>query len=196
MTKVAVLLTQGVADWEYGVLCGLGQGYFGLEIRFVTPVPGEVTSMGGLVARVVDGLDLLEAWAPDALVVIGGTIWERPEAPDVVDVLRAAHQRGAVVAGICGGTLALARAGLLNAVRHTSNDAAFLGTHADSYAGSATYLEQPTAVSDGRVVTAAGTAPVSFAAEVMAALDVPAETVHQLKSMLGGEHRVPRSAAA
>jgi len=196
MTKVAVLLTQGFADWEYGVLCGLGQGYFGLEIRYVTPAPGEVTSMGGLVTRVVDGLDLLEAWAPDALVVIGGTIWERPEAPDVTEALRAAHQRGAVVAGICGGTLALARAGLLNAVRHTSNDPAFLGTHADSYAGSAIYAEQPTAVSDGRVVTAAGTAPVSFAAEIMAALQVPAETVHQLKSMLGGEHRVGRRDAA
>jgi putative intracellular protease/amidase len=189
MARVAVLLTQGFADWEYGVLCGLGQGYFGLEIRYVTPEPGVVTSMGGLVARVQDGCEALASWNPEALVVIGGTIWEQPNAPELSAWLQDLHGRGTVIAGICGGTLALARAGLLNARRHTSNDPAFLGTHADSYAGAARYVDQATAVSDGGVITAAGTAPVSFAAEIMTAVDIPLETVHQLKSMLGAEHK-------
>jgi len=149
MSKVAVLLTQGFADWEYGVLCGLGQAYFGLDIRYVTPTPGDVVSMGGLVARVSDGFELLDIWEPDALVVVGGTLWEQPEAPDISGVLEGMHARGAVVAGICGGTLALARAGLLNSVRHTSNDVGFLGTHAEGYAGAAQYVDQPTALSDG-----------------------------------------------
>ena len=37
------------------------------------------------------------------------------------------------VAGICGGTLALARAGLLNDVAHTSNDLAFLEQFQDKW---------------------------------------------------------------
>jgi putative intracellular protease/amidase len=188
MPRLAVILTQGFADWEYGVLCGLGRAYFGLDVRFVTPVPGDVISMGGLVARVSDGFELLDSWEPDAVVVIGGTLWEHPDAPDLSGLLEGAQARGAVLAGICGGTLALARAGVLNTLRHTSNDASFLGLHAAGYAGAALYVDQPKAVRDGKVVTAAGTAPVSFAAEIMTALDVPLETVQQLKSMLGAEH--------
>ena len=67
----------------------------------------------------------LADWRPEVLVVVGGTLWGTERAPDISALLNEQFQRGATLAGICGGTLALARAGLLNGRAHTSNDAGF-----------------------------------------------------------------------
>ena len=136
MAKLAVVLTQGFADWEYALIGGTGGPFYGLNIRYFAAEAGHVRSQGGLDAVVSQGLDQLSEWQPDAVIIVGGTIWETDEAPDLKVLFNAQHSRGAVIAGICGGTLALARAGLLNKVGHTSNDADFLDRNADNYAGS------------------------------------------------------------
>lgn len=59
------------------------------------------------------------------------------------DPLRVQHARSAVVADICGGTLAIARAGLLDTLRHSSNDTGSLTRNAQDYAGSAIYAVTP-----------------------------------------------------
>ncbi len=59
------------------------------------------------------------------MVVVGGNIWASVDAPDIGEWLKTYHSKGGVVAGICGGTLGLARAGLLNETPHTSNDMDF-----------------------------------------------------------------------
>ncbi|MCZ4279975.1 DJ-1/PfpI family protein [Kiloniella laminariae] len=188
MTKIAVLLTQGFADWEYALIAGTGGPFYGLDIRFFTPVTGEVQSQGGLTALVSQDLDAMAQWEPEAVVVVGGMIWETDQAPDISGPLKAQHARGAAVAGICGGTLALARAGLLDELRHTSNDPDFLTRNAATYAGSAHYVSSPGAVSAGRVITAPGTAPASFTAEIFAAVGLAPETVDQFKAMMAAEH--------
>ena len=123
----------------------------------------------------------LAPWRPGVIAVIGGAAWETPAAPDIDALLGAQHASGCVVAGICGGTLALARAGLLNDARHTSNDPDFLASNADMqhYDGAPLYEKSPAAVADGGVVTAPGTAPVSFTAAVFEAAGVAAEAVLQ-----------------
>lgn len=134
------------------------------------------------------GMKQLSEWQPAVIVVVGGTIWESADAPDISASLRDRHAQGATVAGICGGTLALARAGLLNAVEHTSNNAEFLAQHAENYAGSGLFRGGATAVSMGRVISALGTAPVSFTAAVFEAAGVAQETVEQFKGMMAAEH--------
>ncbi|WP_020591259.1 DJ-1/PfpI family protein [Kiloniella laminariae] len=188
MAKIAVLLTPGFADWEYALIAGTGGPFYGLDVRFFAPVTGDVQSQGGLTALVSQDLDALAAWQPAAVVVVGGMIWETDQAPDISDLLKAQHARGAAVAGICGGTLALARAGLLNDLRHTSNDPDFLTRNAATYAGSAHYVSSPCAVSADRVITAPGTAPASFTAEVFAAVGFAQEAVAQFKAMMAAEH--------
>ena len=188
MAKVAIVLTEGFADWEYALLAGTGGPFFGLEVRFFTPEPGEVRSQGGLVARVEAGVDQIAGWAPDAVAVIGSAIWETAKAPDIGPVLTAQHEGGGVVAGICGGTLALARSGLLDGRAHTSNEAGFLTGNAEGYGGAAEYRESAAAVSEDRVITASGTAPVSFTAAVFEAAGVPAEGVGKLRAMMAAEH--------
>lgn len=111
----------------------------------------------------------LADWRPEVLVVVGGTLWETERAPDIRALLNEQFQRGATTAGICGGTLALARAGLLNGRAHTSNDAGFLTRHAEGYTGQRHFVASAAAVVDDRVITAPGSAPVSFTAAVFSA---------------------------
>lgn len=187
MAHVTVLLPQGFADWEYALLAGTGGPFFGLDIRFMSPTPGEVTSQGGLTAHVPDGPDSLIS-SSGIIAVIGSRLWATDAAPDLSDLLRAHYHDGGVVAGICGGTLALARAGLLDRCRHTSNDLQFLTDNAACYAGQSTFAHSTKAVADKRIITSPGTAPVSFTAEIFALAGVPPASVTQFKSMMAAEH--------
>lgn len=188
MSTIALILTPGFADWEYAYIAGTGGPFYGMEVAFFTPSPGEVVSQGRLAAQVPRGTSEIADWRPNVVVVIGGTGWERDGASDVSDVLLAQHERGGTVAGICGGTLALARAGLLNDVRHTSIDLAFLEGGAPSYGGAALYEISPRAVVDGRIVTAPGTAATSFAAAVFGAAGLDAGSVGTFRAMTAAEH--------
>ena len=188
MAKIAIILTQGFADWEYALIGGTGGPFYGLDIQYFAHQVGQIQSQGGLTAVVSQSLDELSKWGPNAVVVIGGMIWETDQAPDIRNLLKAQRARGAVIAGICGGTLALARAGLLDDVRHTSNNPDFLTHNAAGYAGSAHYVSSPSAISQDHVITAPGTAPASFTAAIFQAVGLDQEKVAQFKEMMAAEH--------
>ena len=188
MPKVALILSPGFADWEHALIGGTGGPFYGLDAGYFSTGDAELRSQGGLVSTVPRGVAEIAAWAPDAVVVVGGMVWETDEAPDMGDVLAGQRDRGGIVAGICGGTLALARAGLLDAVHHTSNNPAFLRQHGGRYGGAEHYRESPAAVSAGRVITAPGTAPASFAAAVFEGVGVEREAVRQFRAMIAAEH--------
>jgi putative intracellular protease/amidase len=188
MPKIAVVLSPGFADWEYALIGGTGGPFYGLDVRYYATSPGELRSQGGLVCSVDRGVEEIAAWEPDAVVVVGGTAWETDGTPDIRGVLRTQRERGGVVAGICGGTLALARAGLLNDVAHTSNEATFLTTHAAEYDGAGRYKQSAVAVTDGGIVTAPGTALVSFTAAVFAGVGLDPGAIEQFQSMMAAEH--------
>ena len=188
MAKLALLLTQGFADWEYALIAGTGVHFFGLDVRFFTPEPGKIYSLGRLPAVVEHNLNEIRPWQPEALVVVGGTIWETDDAPDVAELIKAQHDEGGIVAGICGGTLALARAGLLNETPHTSNDLDFLLNNAEVYSGAEYYRVSAAAISHNRVITAPGTAPVSFTAAIFESVGLKQEDLLQFKNMLAAEH--------
>lgn len=189
MSKIAVLLSEGFADWEYALIGGTGGPFYGIDVQYFAPVIGQVRSQGGLAATVEQNLEDLTKWRPDAVAVVGGTIWKKEDAPDISTVLNDQHSSGAVVAGICGGTLALARAGLLNEVSHTSNDPEYLIQNAEGYTGKQTYLKSASAISDNRIITAPGTAPTSFAAVVFEGVGMKPEIAAQFRTMMAAEHR-------
>lgn len=193
MTTILTILTEGFADWETGLLNGAARSYYGVETRYASPGGRPVTSSGGLRATPDFALEDIDPASFDAVVVCGGTAWQGPEAPDIGPLLRAARQDGKIVAAICDGTIAAARAGVLDDVRHTSNGADYLdGT---GYAGKALYEDVMRAVRDGSVVTASATAPVSFMAEVMRALGLADANLDFFLEMHAAEHR-PRAEAA
>lgn len=194
--KVAIVLTPGFADWEYALIAGVGGPFYGLEVAFFAPQAGTLRSQGGLTVEVEKSVAELADWRPEVLVVVGGTLWETERAPDIRALLNEQSQRGATLAGICGGTLALARAGRLNGRTHTSNAAEFLTRNVEGYSGQRHYVASAAAVVDDRVITAPGSVPVSFTTAVFRAAGLDEETLCQFGAMLAAEHTVGETARA
>ena len=81
--KVALVLTPGFADWEYAFIAGVGGPFYGLDVAFFAPEAGTLRSQGGLTVEVERSVAELADWAPAAIVVVGGTVWESEQAPDI-----------------------------------------------------------------------------------------------------------------
>ena len=169
---VHVLVFEGFADWEPAYALAELRRSGGLEVVTLGFTDAPVRSMGGL--RVVPDRALagLDPAAVRLLILPGGDIWEgiypRAELDAVLAELRA---REVPIAAICGATLALARAGLLNDRAHTSNEQAYLTNMASEYAGGGRYVDT-LAVRDRGVITASGLGPTEFAREIFEELEV------------------------
>lgn len=187
MATIVTVLTEGYADWETALLNAVARGYYGVQTQFATPGGTPVTSTGGLKVTPDLALEDIDLGAIDALVVNGGTAWSQPDAPDLGPLLVAARDAGKTVAGICDATLALARAGVLDTVAHTSNSSENLAS--TGYKGAPLYRDQPGAVVASRVVTAPATAPVSFMAGVMETLGLRDDNLDFYLGMHAAEHR-------
>jgi putative intracellular protease/amidase len=186
MTVMAAIVTDEFADWEFAILAAAARGYSGIEVVTVTPDSGCVTSMGGLKVTPDMAVDAIDLARIDAIAVIGGTVWEQADAPDLTELLTIAHDNGKLIGAICGGTRALARSGLLDAVAHTSNDPAYLAGVAN-YRGQPHYVASPTALRSGRIVTASGLAPVSFMRTMITAMGAGSPELDHYAEMFGIE---------
>lgn len=166
MSVAVAFLQPGWADWEAGQVLACLREYFGVQIEIATPTGDPETSIGGILAAADYRFDDPVLSDADAFLLIGSDAWQGYENDALFGLLRQAHADGKPVAAICGATIALAKAGLLAGKAHTSNGKDWLTEQAPDYAGAEGYVETAKAVADGRIVTAAGSAPVTFAAEV------------------------------
>ncbi|MEV5974642.1 helix-turn-helix domain-containing protein [Streptomyces sp. NPDC051921] len=126
----------------------------GFDFALCAEVPGAVPTDCGVPLSLTHGLDrLAEA---DLVMVLPGAGFRTPPGPAVVDALRAAHERGAVLAAHCVGTFALAAAGLLDGRRATTHwrFAELLAERHPSVSVEADALY----IDEGDVVTGAGAA--------------------------------------
>lgn len=189
--KIGFVFIPKFADWEFGLLAGSATDWFGLETVALTPDGRSMTSIGGFRLSGERSLDPAENADLDAVAVIGSDTWATADAPDVSPLLRTVAARGGVVGGICAGTLALARAGLFEGVGHTSNGRDWILKHLPDYAGREHYRDVPHATVDGRIVTAPGSAPGTFAVEFLSTL-IPGkgEQFGQMRAMFAREYAV------
>lgn len=172
---VYLYIFDSLADWEPGyAVAGINSPQFQAHpgryrVRTVALRKSAVTTMGGL--RIEPDCTL-ESLSPDEaamLLLPGGMTWETDENKDAVAVADAFLRSGVPVAAICGATFALAKAGLLDDRRHTSNARDYLA--ATHYKGAALYEDAP-AVTDKNVITATGIAPIDFAFHIFSRLDI------------------------
>ncbi|MBM7480791.1 helix-turn-helix domain-containing protein [Oerskovia jenensis] len=160
LRTVAAVVADGLAPFEFGVVCevfGLDRtddGVPRVDFRVCGPVAGAPvrTSMGA--SLVPDhGLDALE----DADLVAIPALTIRDEyPPEIVDALRAAHARGAVLLSVCSGAFLLAAAGLVDGRRITTH-----WRHAEDLTSRFPQVDvDPDVlfVDDGDIITSAGTA--------------------------------------
>lgn len=159
LRKVAVLVWDGVAPFEFGVLCeafGIDRcddGIPALEFEVCTPRPGVVRTSLGFTLNIDRGLDRLE----DAdLLAVPAMPRDRVLPDGVGESLRRAHARGARILSVCSGAFALGEAGLLDGRECTTH-----WMHTDELAErypEAKVQPEVLYVDSGSIITSAGTA--------------------------------------
>jgi putative intracellular protease/amidase len=176
MTETVFLFVfDSLADWEPGfAIAGINnqdmqQTPGRYRVVSFSPDGAPVTTAGGL--RIVPEMAMANVDpAQGAMLILpGGSAWDEGEHGKAAALAKRFVDAGKPVAAICGATAGLAKAGLLDGRAHTSNARDYL--EATDYAGLAHYKEAP-AVREGKVITASGLAPLEFAREIFAELDL------------------------
>lgn len=173
--QVVLFVFDGFSDWEAAyALAGINHpqlqrqpGRF--QVRTAARTTDPVTTMGGLRVQPDLPLEAVTADSCALFILPGGEAWDHGGNTTAVDCAARLLAGGVPVAAICGATAGLARAGLLDGRRHTSNLPEYLA--ATGYRGGPLY-QADGAVTDGDLITASGIAPVDFAREIFRRLDL------------------------
>lgn len=175
---VHLYVFDGFADWEAAfAIAGIHQPAFQREpgrwrVKTVGLAQGVVRSMGNVAVLPDMALDQLEPSASAMLILPGGVGWDEGQHLEAARKAEAFLKAGVPVAAICGATAGLARIGVLDERRHTSNAIAYLkGT---GYRGTDRYEDVP-AFDDGLLITAGGMAPLEFSQAIFKRLGIYSE---------------------
>ncbi|MEW4414861.1 type 1 glutamine amidotransferase family protein [Clostridium sp. AN503] len=173
---ILFVILEKYADWEGAYLSSalsmLGQGVY--ESKTVSMTKEAVSSIGGFHA--LPDYDIYSV--PDdyeALILIGGMSWRTEAAQQVKPLVEKCFEAGRVLGGICDASAFLGTTGVLNQVKHTSNDLEDMKAWAGEVYTGEEYYRREQAVADGNIVTANGTAALEFAREVLLALKAAPE---------------------
>jgi putative intracellular protease/amidase len=159
-----------LADWEPGyAIAGLNRQPGRYRVMTVGERKAPIRTSGGVTILPDMALDQLEPTQSAMLILPGGDSWDAGENTAALECARRFLAANVPIAAICGATAGLARAGILDSVKHTSNALEYLQT--TNYRGTALYQDQP-AVTDGNVITANTTAPLDFAYHIFKKLGV------------------------
>src|SRR3712207_7569464 len=154
--------------------------------------------MGGLRVRPDRALADVRTEDVRLLILPGGDMWEGEDAyprAQLEALIGEIVGSGRPVAAICGATVAMARTGLLDDRRHTSNAASYLSELVPSYRGASRY-EPALAVRDRGIITASGLGAVEFAREIFAELGVFSESDRALWFEMFKKGEVPAGTAS
>jgi transcriptional regulator GlxA family with amidase domain len=160
LQTIAVVLIDGMAPFEFGVVCEVfgidrtEEGVPAFDFRVCGERPGEPLQANvGVQVTPQHGLDAL---ADADLVALPAATIRDDYPPAVLEAVRAAHARGATLLTVCSGAFLLGATGLLDGRRCTTH-----WRHADHLARrfpSVVVDPDVLFVDDGDIITSAGTA--------------------------------------
>ena len=178
MMTVYVYVMDTLADWELGYVTAelYSKRFFRVdapEVRVMTVgrTMEPIRTMGGLTVLPDCTVNDIAVDAQSVLLLPGGNTWDRPEQGAIIRKAAELLSAGATVCAICGATVALAGAGLLNDRLHTSNGEGFLDMMCPGYKGQRHYVAAPS-VADGNLITASGTGALLWAKQIIERLGV------------------------
>ncbi|TAJ11714.1 glutamine amidotransferase [Marinilabiliaceae bacterium JC017] len=165
MKKIFVFLFNGFSDWEIAYLSPEINKNKEFDLIYFSKDGSPVLSMGGL--RVLPHMSLSEINTNDVdmLILPGGTAWEKDENNEINLLVKTLFAEKKAIAAICAATTYLGKQGLLNNLKHTSNDLYYLKGIAPQYSGEKNYINS-LAVTDENIITANGIATIEFAREI------------------------------
>jgi len=163
--NIVVFLFDGFSDWEIAYLTPEIKKSAQFDLVYFSKSGEVISSMGGLQIRPKTSLSELHIEDIAMLILPGGTAWEKRENKEIENLTKRVFERGKPIAAICAATTFLGQLGLLNDLKHTSNDLNYLKTIAPKYSGNDKY-QNALAVTDKNLITANGIAPIEFAKEV------------------------------
>lgn len=163
--KIVIFLFDGFSDWEIAYLTPQIKKNEKFELVYFSKDGNPVSSMGGLQVLPDSSLEEITSANIDLLILPGGTAWEKGDNKEIDQLTKEVFGSGKTVAAICAATAYLGQLGILNDLKHTSNDLNYLKSIAPKYIGEANY-ENQLAITDRNVITANGIAPIEFAKEI------------------------------
>ncbi len=182
MNKIGYLYVfDTMSDWEIGYITAelntgryFRKGLGPLKIVTVGISMQPVTSMGGLTILPDISVDECRTESAAVLILPGGNTWTEEIHVPILERSKEFLKEGIVIGAICGATVGLSLAGLLDSRCHTSNNLEYLKMISPNYRGEA-YYKHDAAITDGNLVTASGIAPLEFTRHLLQALDVFSE---------------------
>ena len=170
--KVFLYVLDTLADWEIGyIIAEINSGRYlkkNIEKPKIIKVGknlNPIKTMGGMEATPDIDVKELKMQKGDLLILPGADAWLNGNNDEILNFVKENIERDITIAAICGATIAMANFGLLDRIKHTSNDLGFLKMVCPNYKGENNYCYQPV-VAENSVITATGIAPLEFAHEV------------------------------
>lgn len=178
MITIYVYVLDTLADWELGyVTAELNSGRFfkkdaeNVSLKTVSFSREPVKTMGGMTVVPDCLLEEIVVRETSVLLLPGADTWNDPRHGAIIEKAGELLSCGGTVCAICGATVALAGAGLLNQRPHTSNGPGFLEMFVPGYQGQSFYIDQPS-VADNNLITAGSTGGLLWARQIIEQLGV------------------------
>ena len=178
MFTVYVYVLDTLADWELGyVTAELSSGRFfkkaapEVSVKTVAISKEPIKTMGGLTIVPDCTIDDILVSEKSVLLLPGANTWDNPKHGAIIEKAGELLSVGAMVCAICGATVALANAGLLDQRPHTSNGAGYLEMASPAYKGQKFFADTPS-VADHNLITASSTGALLWAKQIIERLDV------------------------
>lgn len=178
MFTVYIYVLDTLADWELGyVTAELNSRRFfkkdapEVTVKTVAVSKEPVKTMGGLTIIPDCSINDIVVSEKSVLLLPGANTWDNPKHRAIIEKAGELLSAGAMVCAICGATVALANAGLLNQRPHTSNGAGYLEMFSSAYKGQKFFINAPS-VADHSLITASSTGALLWTKQIIEQLDV------------------------
>ena len=176
--KIYLYILNTLADWEIGYITAeLNSGRFldktkpPIQLIKIGNTNESIKTMGGINIAPDECVNNITFEKGDLLILPGADTWDEESNKKIINLIPKLLNQNVIVAAICGATVALAKSGILNKRKHTSEDKEFLKMICPDYSGEENYLNKPTVI-DNNLITASGLAPLEFSYEVLKKMNV------------------------
>lgn len=172
--KIGIYLFEEYADWEIAYLSPEINKNELFELIYISKDTSHIKSQGGLSIMPNRLLSDIKADDLDMIILPGGEAWGRNENREIDSLVLEMNDKSKNIAAICGATAYLSRLGLLDNVKHTSNDITYLKWITPEYSADNNYISAP-AVSDKNIITAGGVFPIEFSKEIFKKIELKSD---------------------